>query len=436
MPPVETLSAARAAEAGSTPSAASLSERARGMAAGPSSPWAQRAVIGLFAIALVALLKAASALLVPITAALVLTFLCQPLVRWLRRRNVPETIGAGVVVAALLLATGGLTAALIEPATEWWERAPETLSRVMARVDRLRAVLPILAPAHPAPAVAPVEAPPRPAARRRAAAAETAEAAPPATAASQPPANDPIAETIATQGVALTGAFVSQFLAFCLSASATVILLYFLLASEHWVLSRSVEAIPRQRARALMLAGLRSVQREISHFLGALAVVNLGVGAAMAGAAWLLGLPNPVLWGTVCGILNFIPYLGPVIGSVLLTMAGVLTFDTLPQVLAPAAALLVIHAVEANLVSPIFVGKRLSLSPVFMCLSVMFWGWLWGIAGAVMAVPILVALRALTKRQRRLRLLTAYLEGTRRPVRSLRALMRPKRPKAGGAAAG
>jgi predicted PurR-regulated permease PerM len=257
---------------------------------------------------------------------------------------------------------------------------------------------------------------------------------PPAAAASQPPANDPIAETIATQGVALTGAFVSQFLAFCLSASATVILLYFLLASEHWVLSRSVEAIPRQRARALMLAGLRSVQREISHFLGALAVVNLGVGAAMAGAAWLLGLPNPVLWGTVCGILNFIPYLGPVIGSVLLTMAGVLTFDTLPQVLAPAAALLVIHAVEANFVSPIFVGKRLSLSPVFMCLSVMFWGWLWGIAGAVMAVPILVALRALTKRQRRLRLLTAYLEGTRRPVRSLRALMRPKRSKAGAAA--
>lgn len=431
MSALDPLAVPRAVEKGEAPPAAALLERTRSVVAGPSSPWAQRAVIGLFAIAVVALLKVASALLVPITAALVLTFLFQPMVRWLRRRNVPETIGAGVVVAGLLLATGGLTAALIEPATEWWERAPETLSRVMARVDRLRAVLPILAPAHPAPVLAPVETPPRPAARRRAAAAE---AAPPATAASQPPANDPIAETIATQGVALTGAFVSQFLAFCLSASATVILLYFLLASEHWVLSRSVEAIPRQRARALMLAGLRSVQREISHFLGALAVVNLGVGAAMAGAAWLLGLPNPVLWGTVCGILNFIPYLGPVIGSVLLTMAGVLTFDTLPQVLAPAAALLVIHAVEANFVSPIFVGKRLSLSPVFMCLSVMFWGWLWGIAGAVMAVPILVALRALTKRQRRLRLLTAYLEGTRRPVRSLRALMRPKRSKAGAAA--
>ncbi|WP_374672909.1 AI-2E family transporter [Ideonella sp.] len=433
MPLPSATEPARAAGAPPAPSEGVEPARAR-TAWAPSSPWAQRAVIGLFAIALVALLKAASALLVPITAALVLTFVFQPMVRWLRRRNVPETIGAGVVVAALLVATGGLTATLIEPATEWWERAPETLSRVMARVDRLRAVLPILAPAHPAPVVVPVEVPPRPPARRRPAAAEAA--APAAAAASQPPASDPIAETIATQGVALTGAFVSQFLAFCLSASATVILLYFLLASEHWVLSRSVEAIPRQRARALMLAGLRSVQREISHFLGALAVVNLGVGAAMVGAAWLLGLPNPVLWGTVCGILNFIPYLGPVIGSVLLTMAGVLTFDTVPQVLAPAAALLIIHAVEANFVSPIFVGRRLSLSPVFMCLSVMFWGWLWGIAGAVMAVPILVALRALTKRQRRLRLLTAYLEGTRRPVRSLRALMRPKRPKAGGAAAG
>jgi len=365
----------------------------------------QRVLAGLFVIALLLLLKHASALLVPVTAALVLTFVFGPVVRRLRGWGLPETAGAGLVVAALL-AVGGLAAStLVEPATEWWNRAPSTLAQVMARVDRLRLTMP---PAiGPAPASLPASSP-RPAARR---AGAEVPASPPAAAAG----GDPITQQIATQGVALTQAFVVRFLAFCLSAAATVFLLYFLLASEHWVVQRSVEAIPRWRTRALVLGGLRSVQREISHFLGALAVVNLGVGIAMALAAWGLGLPNPALWGTVAGLLNFIPYLGPMIAATLLLMAGILTFDTLPAMLAPPAALLAIHAIESNFISPFFVGGRLSLSPVSMCLSVMLWGWLWGMAGAVMAVPILVALRALCRRQRRLRLFSAYLEGASSP---------------------
>lgn len=362
---------------------------------------------GLFVIALLLLLKEASALLVPVTAALVLTFVFAPVVRMLRGWGLPETVGAGVVVAALL-AVGALGAStLVEPATEWWDRAPSTLAQVMARIDRLRLTLP--------PAIAPASAPAPPRPARRGAAplgAPAAAASAPAPAAGA----DPIAEQLATEGVALTRAFVGRFLAFCLSVAATVFLLYFLLASEHWVVQRSVEAIPRWRTRALVLGGLRSVQREISHFLGALAVVNLGVGIALGLAAWALGLPNPVLWGTVAGLLNFIPYLGPMIAASLLLMAGILTFDTLPAMLAPPAALLAIHAIESNFISPFFVGARLSLSPVSMCLSVMLWGWLWGMAGALMAVPILVALRALCRRYRRLRLISAYLEGTASPA--------------------
>jgi predicted PurR-regulated permease PerM len=273
----------------------------------------------------------------------------------------------------------------------------------MSRLDRLRIVI-------PSAPVAPVAVPKS--AARRPTVAELEELRP-----------DPIKEHLATEGFALTRAVLGRMVSFCLSAAATVILLYFLLASEHWVISRSVEAIPRRRSRALVLAGLRSVQQEISHFLGALAVVNVGVGIAMAIASWWLELPNPVLWGTVCGLLNFIPYLGPMIGATLLLIAGILTFDTLPEIIAPAAALLAIHATESNFISPFFVGRRLSLSPVSMCVSVMFWGWLWGMAGAVMAVPLLVAVRALCKRHRKLRLLNAYLEGTQRPVTSLRALV-------------
>ena len=388
-------------------------------AAPPLAPtptnWTQRALIGLFAIAVIALLKTASALLVPIVAAFVLTFVFAPVVRRLSHHGITETVGAGIVVVALLGTTALAFSTLVGPATEWWDRAPTTLAQLLERFDHLHIALPNTPKAPPAVLSTRQS--------RRAAAASAA-----AAAASQADAlpTESIKEQLATEGVALTRVLIGRLLAFCVSAAATVILLYFLLASEHWVVSRSVEAIPRRRARALFLGGLRSVQREISHFFSALAVVNFGVGLAMVGATWWLGLPNPVLWGTVSGALNFIPYLGPIIASALLLLAGIVTFDSVPAMLAPAAALLVIHGLESNFISPFFVGKRLSLSPVSMCLSVMFWGWLWGIAGAVMAVPILVAARAVCKRRRSLRLWHVYMEGSLRPASSLRALLRGK----------
>jgi len=236
-----------------------------------------------------------------------------------------------------------------------------------------------------------------------------------------------VKEHLATEGVALTRAVIGKVFTFSLSATATVILLYFLLASEHWVLTRSVEAIPRRRDRALLLVGLRRAQREIGTFVASLALINVGVTIATFAAMWWLGLPNPLLWGVVAGVLNFIPYIGPIITVALLSLAGMLTFDTASTMLAPAAMFMLIHAFESNIVSPWFVGKRLSLSPVAVFLSVMFWGWAWGIAGAMMAVPALVGLRGVCKRQRRLKLLCAYLEGNYRPVPSLRSLLRPRR---------
>src|SRR5262249_53759554 len=131
----------------------------------------------------------------------------------------------------------------------------------------------------------------------------------------------------------------------------------FLLASEHWMLSRTVEAIPRRRSRALLVAGVRSAERDIGRFVATLAVVNLGVAFATGLAVWALGLPNPVLWGAIAGTMNFIPYIGPVITGLLLALAGMLTFDIAGDMLAPALAWVLIHAIESNVVSPWFVGR-------------------------------------------------------------------------------
>lgn len=374
---------------------------------GIGTPLKHGALRALLVIAIVLVLKAASELLIPVAVALLLTFVLAPPVRTLRRYGIPEAIGAAVVVATLLACTALMGVALSGPAAQWWERAPSTVAQLTAQFDRLRAALPLIGTPQP-----PLPATPRARAQTERNAAN---------------APDPVKEHLATEGVALTRAVIGKVFTFSLSATATVILLYFLLASEHWVLARSIEAIPRWRSRALLLAGLRCAQREIGRFVASLALINIGVSIATYAAMVWLGLPNPLLWGVVAGALNFIPYIGPIVTAALLLLAGMLSFDSAAAMLAPAATFLLIHAIESNLVSPWFVGRRLSLSPVAVFLSVMFWGWAWGIAGAMMAVPALVGLRSVCKRQRRLKLLCAYLEGNYRPMPSLRSLLRPRR---------
>lgn len=243
-------------------------------------------------------------------------------------------------------------------------------------------------------------------------------------------APDPIKERLASEGVTLTGVVLRRGMVFAVSASATLILLYFLLASEHWLLLRTVVAVPRRRARALLVGGVRSAQREIARFVMALSLVNLGVGLTMGVVLHTLQLPNPLLWAVVCGVLNFIPYIGPFIIAMLLLAAGALTFDLPGAMAAPALAFMLVHAVESNLVSPWVVGRQLQLSPLAIFLSVMFWGWLWGIAGAVIAVPMLIGIRSVCRRRRALRQVCHYLDGDWRPPPSLATLLRVRRRQA------
>ncbi|MDR7331279.1 AI-2E family transporter [Roseateles asaccharophilus] len=358
--------------------------------------WALR---GLLLIALVFAVREARPLLAPVLIAVLLTLALAPAVRWLRRRGVPEMLGALVIVVALLGSTVPLAMSLARPAAAWWEAAPTTAAQLLDRLDKLRATIPGMRP-------------------------------PTRAGRSTVTAPDPLREKLATEGFALTGIVLTRSLALAVSATATVILLYFLLASEHWVLRRIVEAVPRQRTRALLLGGLRTAQREIAHWLAVVGVVNGTVGCIMGLTLWALGLPNPIMWGVLTAVFCFVPYIGPMALAALLLLAGISAFDSASQILAPMLAFAVIHGVESNIVSPLIVGRRLMLSPVAVFLSVMFWGWLWGIPGALIAVPVLIALRSVSRRMRGLRLLRCFLEGDRREAPpSLRMLLRrPVKP--------
>jgi len=370
------------------------------------------AVVGLFLLVAVFALREARALLAPVFIAVVLTLVLAPCVRWLRRHGIPEVLGALLLVFGLLASTVPLVASLARPAETWWQSAPAGVAQLMAQLDKLRASIPGL---YFPPRAAP------PSTDRPVTPVSKTHAEPPTPAVE---ASDPLKEKIASEGLALTGAVLGHGMSFLVSASAMLILLYFLLASEHWMLSRLVEAVPRRRARALLLGGVRGAQREIGRYLFALGCINSLVGLLTTLAVWSLSLPNPLLWGVVAAVLGFVPYIGPLVVMGLLVLAGVTTFSTWPAMLGPAFAYLVIRATEANIVSPWIVGRRLSLSPISVVLSVMFWGWLWGIAGALIAVPLLIALRNVTARTRKLRLIRRLLEGDRRQTPSLRSLVR------------
>jgi predicted PurR-regulated permease PerM len=401
----------------------------------PRASWAQCA---LLAVAVVFLLALAKPLLLPVVVAVVFTLVLAGPVQRLRSFGIPEWLGAGVVVTSALSVLVLLGAMLASPAAEWWYRAPATASELLDSLDRVRNAV-LLSASGPSANNATASVPanntgpgaPAPAATGPSRKARTQPPAPP------PPQHDSLREQLASEGLSFTRVLLGHVLAFALSAASTVILLYFLLASEHWLLSRTVEAVPRRRTRALVLGGFRQAKREIGLFLGTQFIINVGLGAATAFAVSLLGLPDPVLWGTVVAVLNFVPYLGPLLVSVMLVLAGAMSFGVdSAALLGPAAAFLALHGIEANFVSPIVIGHRLRLAPVSVFLSVMVWGWLWGIAGALIAVPMLLGLRALCRRTPRLKRACVYLGRDDGAAPNLRSLLKAKRRTSGARAEG
>ena len=356
-------------------------------------PWVGRA---LLAIAIVFLLENAKPLMLPVVIAVAFTFLLARPVRWMRRNGVPEFAGAALVIAAVLAVIVLMVSLLAAPAAEWWARAPTTVHQLLESAQRLREVA---FPGTPAPPVA-------------------------ATGSAK---TDPLAEQLATQGVSITRAALGQMLSFTVSASATVFLLYFLLASERWLIARTVEAIPRRRTRALLLGGIRQAQRDIGLFITTMGLISIGLGLATGIALALIGFPNPVLWATTTAVLTFVPYIGPVLVTLALLVAGGMESGPGISMFVPPALFLGLHFVESNFVSPLIMGHRLRISPVFVFLSVLFWSWLWGIAGAFIAVPVLLALRAVSQRNRRLRLVRIFLAADAADAASLRSLLRRSR---------
>jgi predicted PurR-regulated permease PerM len=334
------------------------------------------------------LLFFAHAAFVPVALAALFALILTGPVEALHRLGLPRSVGAilvMVLLAGLLGATGNL---LWTPAQHWWSAAPSTMrtierkvrpishfmSRVEAlsdRADQLTEITPTVRPVEPRTAGAPVvvEVP----------------------AADKPPAGHaPIAVAILDQTRAVL-----------ISLVTVVMLMLFLLAGGPPMLARMSAALASDLQSAHTLRLMSAVRTELSRYYGGLALINLGLGSATAAVMALLEMPNPLLWGAVAGVLNFIPYVGSATTLVLLTLVAFVTFPSSAHVALVAACYLALATLEGQVVQPLVIGRRLELNPLIVFLALWFGGWFWGIAGIIMAVPSLVALKVVASDSQR-----------------------------------
>jgi predicted PurR-regulated permease PerM len=329
------------------------------------------ALTGLFILAAFYTLYFARSFLLPIVLALLFSLLLSPFVRGLKKLlRIPEPLGAGLVLLALLgLVVGGLYE-LSGPAYEWMQKAPASLHKVEDKLRQLKR--PVLLFGRATEQVAKM----------------TDVGAPPASPKTPPPV------TVAVPaGPSLGARLLDRTTEFAANAAVLLILLYFLLASGDLFLRKLVKVLPSlsDKKRAIEIA--RQVETDISAYLSTVAMINLGLGVGVATAMALIGLPNPLLWGAMAALTNFIPYLGAMSCYIAIALAGFLTFNDLTHALMPVGAFLCLNVVEAYFVTPMVLGRRLTLNPVVLFLGLTFWGWMWGIAGALLAVPIMVVFK-------------------------------------------
>lgn len=326
---------------------------------------ARAALVGLFGLALLGALYVARTVVLPLVVALLFALVLAPVVRALTRLRLPRWLAAGVVVAGLVTFGGGLLVYLSGPAAEWMDRAPVFMSQAEQKLWQLRE---------------PVEKVSR--------ATEEVERI-----ADVDGEND--APEVQVSESSLSGDLVALTLTAVSTAAVTLVLLYFLLTWGDRFVLKLAAVLPGAQGRDRGVEVARKVERSVSEYLLTVTVINAGLGVAVGFALWLLGMPSPILWGALAFLLNFVPYLGALVGVSVLTVVAFLSLDGVAAALLPPAIYLTLTAIEGSFVTPSVLGYRLKLNPLILFAGIIFWGWMWGAVGAVLAVPMIASVKIL-----------------------------------------
>lgn len=313
-------------------------------------------------------------IVVPVAFALVLAVVFAPAIRVLSRWHIPPPVGALFVVALVAGVTAAGAYRLWRPALEWIERAPAVLDNIEARIRDLKA---------------PVED----VAAQAAEAGEQVERI-----ASLSPPDQPEVE-LSPPGIVET--FVANAQLRTGQAVVALALLYLLLATRLAVVREILRGRLGTNGQDVEEVA-QDLESGISRYFATVIAINAALGVVLGVVVYVIGMPNALLWGVMAASLNFVPYVGAVVGISVLGAAALLTFDSLGLVLLTVFAYLTLTSLEGMLVTPMILGRRMFMNPVVIFLSVIFWGILWGVPGMLMAIPLLVIVKRLSERSLRL----------------------------------
>jgi predicted PurR-regulated permease PerM len=196
-------------------------------------------------------------------------------------------------------------------------------------------------------------------------------------------------EAVVVDRPKLSDVLFAQTQEFVVGLLMTGVLLFFLLSAPDSFLEKLVSLAPRLQDKKRVVAAVREVESEVSRYLIAISAINAVFGLAVGAALYGIGVPNAALWGVLAMLTNFVPYVGALAMAIVLTAVGVLSFEAPSQMFLPMGVFVGLNVVEANLVTPMLVGRTLTLSPVVVFVWVLLWSWLWGIPGGLIAVPLL-----------------------------------------------
>jgi predicted PurR-regulated permease PerM len=335
---------------------------------------------GLFVLALLATAYVASDVVLPLVFAIILSLLLQPALRMLERLHVPRIVAALLLILALFGTIVGLGTAISGPAGTWAAKLPEGIPRLQERLSFMREPINTLqlflqqvedfGGTRPSPNA-----------------------------------------TASAGGPTLLTKLFTGTRNFATGLFTTVLFLFSLLVYGDIFLHRLVEILPRFSSKRQVVEISQQIESDISAYLVTITIMNAAVGIAVALAMWLTGVGDPILWGTVAFLLNFVPILGTALGVLIFLLAGLLTIDTLWQALLPAGLYLGFHLIEGETITPMLLARRFTLNPFLVIISLVFWFWMWGIPGAILSVPMLAIIKIICDRVRPLAALGHFLEG-------------------------
>jgi predicted PurR-regulated permease PerM len=336
---------------------------------------------GLFLLAVLAALYVAAPIILPVVLAIVLKLLLQPLVRLLDRVGVPRGLGALVAILILVVALAGIISGVAGPAASWAGKLPDAIPQIQQQLAFL---------------TRPIESFQWMMSQLQGVGGMGVSL----------PQGSSEHSSINVMGMLFSGTTTVAAGLF-----TTLIVLFFLLVSGETFMRRLVEILPTFAEKRQAVEITIDIERNISAYLITVSVINVVVGLLTFLVMWICGVTNPLLWGVIAFVMNFVPILGPMVAIVVFLMASVLSLGVTWWAVLPVGLYFLIHVLEGEIVTPMLLARRFTINPVAVILALLFWYWMWGVPGAILAVPMLAITKIICDDIRPLRAFGHFLEG-------------------------